>query len=82
MCTLKLLKAFGRMTSSVIDACLTSHFEVRTRLSVVVRNSGLLAALFLEVTDPGFARRELECTVGEEIQLSLISPWEKFVAYH
>ena len=31
-----------------------------------------------------FFRKELECTFvfnGEEIQLFLISPWEKFVAY-
>ena len=28
-----------------------------------------------------FFRRELESD-GEEIRLSLISPWEKFIAYH
>ena len=47
-------------------------------------HNGRLAALFLEVTHKEFLRRELEYTVGldrEEIQLSLISPWEKFVAY-
>ena len=44
---------------------------------------GRLAALFLEVTHE-FLRRELEYTVRldrEEMQLTLISPWEKFVAY-
>ena len=43
-----------------------------------------LAAHFLEVVQSEFFRRELKCTVGlnrEEIQLSLISLWEKFVAY-
>ena len=45
---------------------------------------GRLAALFPEVTHAEFFRKELECTFvfdGEEIQLFLISPWEKFVAY-
>ena len=47
-------------------------------------HNGRLAALFLEVTHEEFLRRELEYTVGldqEEIQLSLISLWERFVAY-
>ena len=47
-------------------------------------NNGRLAALFPEVTHEDFFRSELEYTVGfdrEEIQLSSISPWEKFVAY-
>ena len=38
----------------------------------------------LEVTHAEFFRRGSECTIGfdgEEIQLSLISLWEKFVAY-
>ena len=47
-------------------------------------HNGRLAALFPEVTHEEFLRRELEYTVGldrEEIQMSLISPLEKFVAY-
>ena len=48
-------------------------------------HNGRLAGLFPEVTHEEFLRREVEYTVGsdrEEIQLlSLISPWEKFVAY-
>ena len=47
-------------------------------------HNGCLAAPFPEVTHEEFLRRELEYTVGldrEEIQLSLISPWKKFVAY-
>ena len=47
--------------------------------------NGHLAALFPEVTDKKFFGMELECIVGfdcEEIQLSLILPWKKFVAYH
>ena len=47
-------------------------------------HNGRLAALFPEVTHKEFLQRELENTVGldrEEIQLSLISPWEKFIAY-
>ena len=46
-------------------------------------HNGHLAALFLEVSHEEFLRRELEYTVGfhrEEIQLSLISPREKFVS--
>ena len=48
-------------------------------------HNGRLVALFPEVTHKEFLRRELEYTVGldrEEMQLCLISPWEKFVAYH
>ena len=47
-------------------------------------HNGHLAALFPEVTHEEFLQRELEYTVAldrEEIQLYLISPWEKFVAY-
>ena len=47
-------------------------------------HNGRLAGLFSEVTHEDFFRSELEYTVGfdrEEIQLSSISPWEKFVAY-
>ena len=47
-------------------------------------HNGRLAALFPEVTHEEFLRRELEYIFGfdrKEIQLSLISPWEKFVAY-
>ena len=47
-------------------------------------HNGRLAALFPEVTHKEFLRRELECAGGldrEEIQLSLISLWEKFVTY-
>ena len=47
-------------------------------------HNGHLAALFPEVTHKDFSLSELEYTAGfdrEEIHLSLISPWEKFVAY-
>ena len=47
-------------------------------------HNGRLAVHFPEVAQLEFFRRELKCTVGldrEEIQLSLVSPWEKFVAY-
>ena len=47
-------------------------------------HNGCLTALFQEVTHEEFLQRALEYTVGvdrEEIQLSLISPWENFVAY-
>ena len=55
-----------------------------TRNHAINYTNGRLAALFPEVTHEEFLRRELEYTVGfdrEGIQLSLISPWEKFVAY-
>ena len=51
---------------------------------LIIDPNGRLPALFPEVTHKDFFRSELEYTVGfdrEEIQLSLISPWEKFVAY-
>jgi len=47
-------------------------------------HNGRLAALFLEVTHAESFRKELECTFvfdGDEVQMSLISPWEKFIAY-
>ena len=49
-------------------------------------NNGRLAAHFPDITQAEFFRRELKFTVGLdqeeiEIQLSLISPWEEFVAY-
>ena len=47
-------------------------------------HDGRLAALSPEVTHEDFFRSELEYTAGldrEEIPLSLISPWEKCVAY-
>ena len=47
-------------------------------------HNGHLAALIPEVTHAEFLRKELEFTVGfdrEEIQMSLISLWEKFIAY-
>ena len=52
------------------------------QLSPSKPQNGRLAALFPALTHKEFLRKELEYTIGfdrNEIQLSLISPWEKFV---
>ena len=45
--------------------------------------SRIMVAYFPEAIHAKFFRRELECTIGfdrEEIQLSSISLWKKFIA--
>ena len=87
------LKRDMRCTSVTIEVVLPSAFSnflnghsgvmCTVQCSMCLHN-GRLAALFPEVTHEELLQKELKYTVGfdpEEIQLSLISPWEKFVAY-